>query len=85
MLKTKVEIEIREDSCNGAHSVLKGENIKIFAQSAAQWPLLGESEIWFPISNCVSNKDVRNWLISNGFLVMISKIFKIFGFGCDFE
>ena len=45
MLKTKVKIEIREDSCNGAHSVLKGENIKIFAQSAAHWPLLGESEI----------------------------------------
>ena len=30
-------------------------------------------------------KDVRNWLISNGFLVMISKIFENFGFGFDFE
>ena len=29
MLKTKVEIEIREDSCNGAHLVLKAENIII--------------------------------------------------------
>ena len=33
----------------------------------------------------MQNRDVRNWLISIGFLILVAKIFEIFGFDAGFE
>ena len=33
----------------------------------------------------MSSKDVRNWLISIGFSILVAKIFEIFGFDAGFE
>ena len=41
--------------------------------------------LWWPKILGVWAKDVRNWLISIGFLILVAKIFEIFGFDAGFE
>ena len=75
---------LEKSFCNGAGISTWFEWHMYYFSTETKLPGHIESTFVYGVTNPLS-RDVRNWLISIGFFILVAKIFEIFGFDAGFD